>query len=397
MFVFVACSWLYFVFLCCSFIVAKSALFSDAKVFEDVVEDGFAAHFAGDFAEAAYGGAQVFAEEVGGEALPESVEDLPERGACALQGFVVALVAYDDALGVLFGCGLMEQERFEVVESAALPCGCHGVGQAGGGEGLAELFLLPGADEVCFVDDDDDAALWMEFVDFPACVGDGLWSAGGVGHPEQDGGVADGPERALYAHLLDAVGGGAHAGGVDEAEGESAEGDGVFDDVACGAADVADDGAFFAEQGVEEGGFAHVGLADDGDGEAVFDGVAGLEGVGEGTGFVFGFFDELPELCAVGKLEFFVVAEVEFELHEGGDVEEAVAQLPESLAELSAHLADGEMVGGGVAGSDEVGYAFGLTEVHFAVEEGALGVFAGPGHAAALAGEELHDALEDVG
>lgn len=54
-------------------------------------------------------------------------------------------------------------------------------------------------------------------------------------------------------------------------------------------------------------------------------------------------------------------------------------------------------MGGCVPGGDEVGYGFGLAEVHLAVEVGALGVFAWLGHHAAVLEEEFDDALQDVG
>ena len=57
----------------------------------------------------------------------------------------------------------------------------------------------------------------------------------------------------------------------------AAQAQGVLDDVARGAVDVAHDGLLLVEQGVEQRRFAGVGLADDGDGNAVLDGVAHLE------------------------------------------------------------------------------------------------------------------------
>ena len=52
--------------------------------------------------------------------------------------------------------------------------------------------------------------------------------------------------------MLDGVGGVADAGGVDESYCVVADCGGVFDDVACGAVDVGNDGAVVVEQGVEQ-------------------------------------------------------------------------------------------------------------------------------------------------
>ena len=161
------------------------------------------------------------------------------------------------------------------------------------------------------------------------------WNAG-VNHPEDDGGLLHLLIGALDADALDNVGGLAYAGGVDEAEGDAAEVDGVFDDIACGAVDVAHDGSLFAYEGVEEGGLTHVGLADDGYGYAVLDGIADVERMGQAGDDALDFVGYLGEFATVGKLELFVVAEVELQLHERGEVEEFVAQGGKFLTEASA-------------------------------------------------------------
>ena len=82
-------------------------------------------------------------------------------------------------------------------------------------------------------------------------VGGGGGGVGGL-DVEDDGGGVDGFLGAGDAALLDGVVGGAEACGVEEAEGESVKGDGVFDDVAGGAVDVADDGAVFVKDSVKQ-------------------------------------------------------------------------------------------------------------------------------------------------
>ncbi|EDY96499.1 hypothetical protein BACPLE_00942 [Phocaeicola plebeius DSM 17135] len=107
------------------------------------------------------------------------------------------------------------------------------------------------------------------------------------------------------------------------------------------------------------------------------------------TGDVFQF-------RTVGKLQFLVVAEVEFQFHEGGEVEQLVAQDSQFTAESAAHLVHGHAVGSGRGGCDEVGHGFGLAQVHLAIQEGTLGIFTRSGGTASLADKELHHLLEDV-
>jgi len=47
-------------------------------------------------------------------------------------------------------------------------------------------------------------------------------------------------------------------------------------------------------------------LSDDGDGDAVFDGVACLEGIGQSPDGSFGVVGQFAEVCAVGKGDVFV-------------------------------------------------------------------------------------------
>ena len=105
----------------------------------------------------------------------------------------------------------------------------------------------------------------------------------------------------------------ADAGGVDEAEGDAAELNGVFDGIAGGALYVADNGALLAEQGVEQGAFAYVGRSDDGYVDAVLEGVARMKGVGKTGDVGIGFLSQRQQFRAVGELKVFVVGEVEFE------------------------------------------------------------------------------------
>ena len=118
----------------------------------------------------------------------------------------------------------------------------------------------------------------------------------------------------------------ADAGGIDEAESDVAKLDAVLDGVARGSLNVADDGAIFAKEGVEQGALAYVWCSDDGYGDAVFQGVTNLEGLCEASDVGIDGLRELQEFRAVGKFEVFVVAEVEFEFEQRGDFQQLFAQ-----------------------------------------------------------------------
>ena len=107
--------------------------------------------------------------------------------------------------------------------------------------------------------------------------------------------------------------------GVDEAEGDAAELDGVFDGITSGALDVTDDGTFFAQQGIEERGFADIGCSDYGNGNAVLDGVASMEGVGKAGDVVINLLCQFQEFGTVGKFEVLMVGEVKFQFKERGE------------------------------------------------------------------------------
>ena len=99
-------------------------------------------------------------------------------------------------------------------------------------------------------------------------------------------GTLGGSNGTLDTKVLDGIVGMADAGGIDEAEGDVAQLDGVFDGVTRSALYVADDGAFFAKQSIEQGALAYVRGSDDGYGDAVLEGVTSLEGLGK-TGDMF--------------------------------------------------------------------------------------------------------------
>ena len=71
-----------------------NTLFPDAKMAEDVVEDGVGGDGAvGDGGEMVEGVAEILTDEVGGEGGGEAVADAEEGGAGGKEGFVVAEIA----------------------------------------------------------------------------------------------------------------------------------------------------------------------------------------------------------------------------------------------------------------------------------------------------------------
>ena len=88
------------------------------------------------------------------------------------------------------------------------------------------------------------------------------------------------------------------------------------------------------------------------------------------------------------------LARVQF--HERGEVKQLVLQGGELLTESASHLVHGHPVGSGRSGSNQIGYGLGLAQVHLAIQESPLGVFAGEGRTASALDETTHHLLEDV-
>ena len=78
-------------------------------------------------------------------------------------------------------------------------------------------------------------------------------------------------------------------------------------------------------------------------------------------------------------------------------MQELVAQGRELLAETTTQLAQGKAVCSGRGRGDEVSYGFGLAKIHFAIEEGTLGVFSRCCQTTSAIDEQAQGLLEDVG
>ena len=66
-------------------------------------------------------------------------------------------------------------------------------------------------------------------------------------------------------------------------------------------------GAVIFEQSVEQGGFAHVGFAYYGDGDALLQGFSCLERCGQSLDVIIGATCQIQQLFTVGELKVFVV------------------------------------------------------------------------------------------
>ena len=118
---------------------------------------------------------------------------------------------------------------------------------------------------------------------------------------------------AFYAYAFYLIVCVSYACCVYETKQLTVNGHGVFYDIACGAVNVAHNGSLFAHKKIEECLFACICLADNGHGYAVFYGVALLERANQAVDDVLYLVGNGHELCTVGKLEVFMVGEVEFQ------------------------------------------------------------------------------------
>lgn len=233
--------------------------FADAKLGKDSAEDFVGRNLAGDFAQVVHALTNVLGEKVAREAGLQAVEGTLYGVVGVHEGFVVAGVG-DDYV-VLAGLGQVDgvdQHRFEGVDVLVVRGReeyHRGVGYLAS-EVVVQLGeLLPGGvvDLVDFVEGDDEVFVVAAGEYLPGELLNLLWGVGGVDEPNDDAGLVELLEGAFDAHAFDGVVGFAYARGVDEAEGDALQYDGVLDDVAGGAVNVGDEGAVFLDQAVEQG------------------------------------------------------------------------------------------------------------------------------------------------
>ena len=84
-------------------------------------------------------------------------------------------------------------------------------------------------------------------------------------------------EGALDADACHHIGGLTDTGCIDETEGDATKVDGVFYHISGGTVDVAHDGLFFVQKGVEKGRLTGIRFTDNGHGDSVLDGIPYVE------------------------------------------------------------------------------------------------------------------------
>ena len=297
-------------------------------------------------------------------------------------------VGDDQLMALVVSTMLLDQGLTQVVQALTGRCAereGRDVGIAVRGKG--KVALVPYHDDVGVVGELKGVDSGLDvFLRIRACV-----------EKEQDRGGAGGfGEGTANAFGLDDVICISKSGCVDEPKPKAVDGAGVFHRVAGCSGDVGDDGPVVAEEGVEQGGLAAVGGADDGDGDAFFHGVAGRETVREAADTGEEVDEQGVEAFAVRELDVFL-GKIELEFEEAGEADECFAQGVDFAGEAASKLVEGEAVCARVFCGNEVGDGFGLGEVESAIEEGALRELAGTGLAAPCFDEGPHDlALDEL-
>ena len=110
--------------------------------------------------------------------------------------------------------------------------------------------------------------------------------------------------------------GGTQTGCVDKAKLNTIDDERVFNQVACGAVNIAHDSFLFAEKCIQQGRFAGIRSPYYRYGDTVFDGVTHAETANQFAQMLRDRLRQLPELTAVGKLQLLVVGKIEFKLDE---------------------------------------------------------------------------------
>ena len=99
---------------------------------------------------------------------------------------------------------------------------------------------------------------------------------------------------------------------------------------------------------------------------------------------------------AVGELHIFF-PKIKLQLHQGGVLNERRSEVADFTAEPSAKLLQGQSVGAGVIGINQIANGLGLGQVTLAVKEGPLGKLSRQGRATAGVDQALHETLDDKG
>ena len=101
-----------------------------------------------------------------------------------------------------------------------------------------------------------------------------------------------------------------------------------------------------------------------------------------------------PITIAVHKLHVFL-AKVKFQFHQGRVFDQGLAKGIDFIAKTATELLDGQLMGTGMFGINEVANGLGLGKVSFAVQKGALGEFSGQRRATTGIDQTLHQPLSN--
>lgn len=255
------------------------------------------------------------------------------------------------------------------------------------------MAAISGRGEIGFVFGDEGVVRVESFEDVLGEIGE---VCRGVEDEDGEVGFVGDLEGAFDALAFEIAGGLAESGGVNEFEVKAAEGDAFGDEVAGGAGGVADDGPVLVEENVEEAAFAGVGGSQDGEADALGEGIVKLVGFDEAIDFV----EDLSQLCQWACLVFF--GEVFFgEIDVGFEVSTEGGQFfdqgSDFVSNSTSQVSMGDFQGFFAFGMDQFHDSFGLGKIHPAVEESGSCELSGFGQLATSGFEIFEDLSSNEG
>ena len=114
--------------------------------------------------------------------------------------------------------------------------------------------------------------------------------------------------------------------------------------------------------------------------------------MGEGGNLLFYFRSQGTQFAAVGKLQFLMIAEVQFQFEQGGHLQEFFAQNGQFTAEMSLQLAECHLMCRLIGRSNQICHCLSLRKIHLAVHIGTTSIFA----RFCLATTYLYEALKNL-
>src|SRR5574344_2953818 len=166
----------------------------------------------------------------------------------------------------------------------------------------------------------------------------------------------------------------AYAGRVDEAECDAMDIRSVFNDVTCGAVDIAHDGFILVKELIEKSALSYIRFTYDSHRYSLFHGNTFLERIGKGRYDGIYFLGQGKEFFTVGEIHI-LVTEIKFQFKQGSHLQQLFPKFCQFTAEVSAQLAQCHLVGSAVLGRHQMCQGFRLAQIHLAVHKGTHGVF----------------------